>query len=565
MKQATALSLLKTGNNVFLTGSAGTGKTYVLQQYIAYLRARKIRVAITASTGIAASHLHGMTIHAWAGLGMRQSWSSTDLEKANNKKYLRDKLLEAQVLIIDEISMLHKQQLDMVNQVLKYVRGNQEAFGGVQVVFCGDFFQLPPVGNRGESNREKFAFMSSAWLDARPLICYLTEQYRQNDQQLNQILQEIRQGQVSAASQQALRLAAQHSPSVHQPPVLYTHNHDVNRTNNDFLRKLPGKMQSFQANTNGNKRLADLLKNSVLADETLYLKTAAKVMFVKNSYEKGYVNGSLGTVKGFDAEGFPIVELSDGRQLTANMEVWEIFDDKGKALASFEQVPLRLAWAITVHKSQGMTLDAAKIDLSRTFEPGQGYVALSRVRSFSGIQLLGFNQRALEIDGLAQKADRRFQELSTQAAQAIPLADQEQLAVAFIKRCGGLTDPEAIKKQQKKQKEKRKKKKATHLMTKDLIDQGMNLKEIAEERGLTPSTIIGHLDKLYKADPQLNIDRFRPDPALFHQIQQAHQLLQKSQDASVKRPDGSISSKALFEELGQQVDYATLKLALLFL
>ena len=162
MKQEKALNILKAGKNVFLTGSAGAGKTYTLNQYIQYLKERKVPVAVTASTGIAATHMNGVTIHTWAGIGIKDSLSKKDLDAMKDRKYLREHLENAKVLIIDEISMLHAKQLDMVNQVLKYFKENDEPFGGIQVIFSGDFFQLPPVGDSGESNREKFAFMAKA-------------------------------------------------------------------------------------------------------------------------------------------------------------------------------------------------------------------------------------------------------------------------------------------------------------------------------------------------------------------------------------------------------------------
>ncbi|HNH44892.1 MAG TPA: AAA family ATPase, partial [Agitococcus sp.] len=175
MKQATALNILKAGHNVFLTGSAGAGKTYTLNQYIHYLRARKVPVAMTASTGIAATHMNGMTIHAWSGIGIKDSLDDDELTRMFERKYLRSQIDKAEILIIDEISMLHARQLDMVNQVLKFFRNTDAAFGGLQVVVAGDFFQLPPVGKNQESNRDKFAFMSTAWQEAKFNICYLTE------------------------------------------------------------------------------------------------------------------------------------------------------------------------------------------------------------------------------------------------------------------------------------------------------------------------------------------------------------------------------------------------------
>ena len=197
MKQETALKLLKAGENVFLTGSAGAGKTYTLNQYIRYLKSRKVPVAITASTGIAATHMNGMTIHTWAGIGIKETLSDDDLKRLKERKYLKEHLENAQVLIIDEISMLHAKQLNLVNQVLKYFKENECAFGGIQVIVAGDFFQLPPVSKKDEKNRDKFCFMSEAWVEAKFRVCYLTEQHRQGEDPLNEILNAIRHQQIN--------------------------------------------------------------------------------------------------------------------------------------------------------------------------------------------------------------------------------------------------------------------------------------------------------------------------------------------------------------------------------
>lgn len=565
MKQSTALKVLKAGKNVFLTGSAGAGKTYVLNQYIQYLKERRVPVAVTASTGIAATHMNGMTIHAWSGIGVRTQLSKSDLEFMQTKKYLRDKLEAAKVLIIDEISMLHKTQLDMVNQVLKFFKRNNYPFGGIQVVFSGDFFQLPPVGVSTENNREKFAFMSKAWLEAKLAICYLTEQHRQEGGKLDQILNEIRSNAVSPSSLEFLKKAENtRFQEGWEPPMLYSHNHDVNRTNNQYLRALEGDITTFEASTKGNKKLLDLLKNSVRAEEQLYLKIGAKVMFVKNNYEQGYINGTLGKVTGYSPEGFPCIKLSDGQELIAEPNEWSIEDDMGKSLASYKQVPIRLAWAITVHKSQGMTLDCAKVDLSRTFEKGQGYVALSRLKSLNGLQLAGFNSTALQVDPLAFKADKRFQELSIEIEEKVDAQALDKRALSFLKHCGGLTDPEDIERYNKQKKEKKQKKKATHLITKELVDQNKSIAQIAAERGLTESTITGHIAKLYDLFPTFDWSPYRPSANILSKVQTAYtEVLAENKPDNV-RSDGSISSKALYEAMNQEVGYTEIKLALLF-
>jgi ATP-dependent exoDNAse (exonuclease V) alpha subunit len=566
MKQKTALNILKSGRNVFLTGSAGAGKTYVLNQYIQYLRERNVPVAVTASTGIAATHMNGMTIHAWAGIGIKDQLNRSQLQNMRAKKYLKDKMEKAKVLIIDEISMLHKNQLDLVNEVLKFFKNTTAAFGGIQVIFSGDFFQLPPVGKAGETSRDKFAFMSKAWLDAKLSICYLTEQHRQEDNELNDILNEIRNGEISSTSYELLEGAKSNSlEEIEDPPKLYSHNRDVSLLNITRIRELEGISKLFQASTKGNPKLLEILKKSVRAEQTLELKKGAKVMFVKNNYEAGFINGTLGEVIGFSEGKLPIIKISTGEQLTVVEEEWAIEDDNGKALASYSQIPLRLAWAITIHKSQGMTLEAAEIDLSKSFEKGQGYVALSRLKSLKGLRLLGFNQTALEVDNLAFRANKRFLELSEEAENALKQINLEKEAIAFLERCGGLTNPLDIKKFKNRKKEKKQAKQPTIAITKEYVLKGMSIDEIAEERGLTAGTIIGHLVKVKASYPEVDISAYKPEATLFRKIQIAYKQILAEKDPEKVRPDGTVKSSALFEALNKEVSYADLKLAMAFM
>ncbi len=438
MNQEKALAILKSGRNVFLTGSAGTGKTYVLNQFIQHLKDAKIDVAVTASTGIAATHIKGSTIHSWAGIGIKQRVSQKDLANIIKKKHLTKQFNKAKVLIIDEISMLHRDQLDSIDEVLRYCLESFDPFGGLQVVLCGDFFQLPPIGEYQQASRDKFAFMSEAWVKAEFNICYLTAQYRQNDNRLNQILSEIRTGTVTQQSHQWLKEASKTVfPNDIDPTKLYTHNEDVDFINNTHLADLPGKSRFFKAKTSGDKSLIDVLKNTVLTQNDMPLRKGAKVMFVKNNVEKGYINGTLGEIIDYSTIGWPIVKTIDNEKITAHPEEWSIDDEKGKTLASYKQVPLRLAWAITVHKSQGMTLDAAELDLSRTFERGQGYVALSRLRDLERLRLINFNSISLMVDGLAMKADKRFQELANQLDDSTNMEELLEESKTFIRSVGG--------------------------------------------------------------------------------------------------------------------------------
>lgn len=393
MTQKQALDVLKMGKNVFLTGAAGSGKTYVLNKYIQYLKKHHITVAVTASTGIAATHMNGKTIHSWAHIGIKEYLSPADLENLFKKREHREAIAEAQVLIIDEVSMLHHYRLDMVDAVLRKMHGVDQPFGGIQVVLCGDLFQLPPVTRGG---RAEYVTAAAAWQAMDIHVCYLSEQYRQDDDHLSQLLNEMRSGEVSPQSIERL-LARQHATLAIQPTKLYTHNTDVDAINLGELKKLGGKSRTYQMTHKGEKSVAKALMASCLAPEKLELKTGALVMFVQNNYSKGYVNGTLGEVVDFDNDGMPIIETQSGKTINAVQASWRV-EDGDEVIAEIAQLPIRLAWAITVHKSQGMTLDAAHIDLTKSFIPGMGYVALSRVRRLDTLSLQGINQRALQVD-----------------------------------------------------------------------------------------------------------------------------------------------------------------------
>lgn len=410
MKQSLALGILVDGKSVFLTGPAGSGKTYVLNQFIKYARKNGKKVAVTASTGLAATHLGGNTIHSWAGIGIADELSRHMVEGMSKSRVAQ--IESADILVIDEVSMLHDYRLDMVDQITRSVRKSPEPFGGLQVVLCGDFFQLPPI-NREDGRSGGFVTGSSAWHELDPVVCYLEEQHRQNDDELADILAAFRAGDLRRRHVEAL-LARKRTitPFDEATTELYTHNQNVDIINSSRLASVEGEQHDYEMTATGRKSAVETLKRSCLAPEVLCLKAGAFVMFVKNSLERKYVNGTLGVVEGFEeVSGLPIVKTKDGRSITADYDSWELRDGE-KKLASLSQIPLRLAWAITVHKSQGMTLDSAHIDLSRAFVPGMGYVAISRVRSLESLSLGGINKTALMMNQEAAEIDQKLQKSS---------------------------------------------------------------------------------------------------------------------------------------------------------
>lgn len=414
MKQAQALTVMLGGNSVFLTGAPGAGKTFVLNEFIRRARRKGKDVAVTASTGIAATHIGGSTIHSWSGLGIRDFLGPKDLAQLSGNAKLVKRYNSCDILVIDEVSMLHGNRLNMVNQVCKLLRKNPEPFGGMQVILVGDLFQLPPI-SRG-SDEMDFVHLSSSWDDLDPKICYLSEQHRQTGDGLLDLLDAMRGGELEEMHEELLKGRIGEKPSKdNQITRLYSHNIDIDTLNNRYLNAIEDKIYEYEMESKGSATKVEQLKRSVLAPEDLQLKVGAEVMFVANNPTGNFVNGTRGRVVEFK-ENQPVVRLVNGRKITVKQHSWKLEED-GKVRAEIVQLPLRLAWAITIHKSQGMSLDGAEIDLSKTFTPGMGYVALSRVRSLDGLYLAGINAMALRMHPQIYEFDGELKSESNKLAK----------------------------------------------------------------------------------------------------------------------------------------------------
>ena len=417
MNQKLALEIMLSGESVLLTGPAGSGKTYVLNQFIKYAKADGRHVSVTATTGLAATHLGGTTIHSWAGIGIHDFLPGNFAEHI--AKGRREIIEKTDTLIIDEISMLHGYRLDMVDEACRLIRKEPDVpFGGIQVIMSGDFFQLPPVTRGSSVQSGQFVVSSRVWGELDPTICYLEEQYRQDDEHLLGILNALRAGDIRRHHAEKLLERAEIEPDdPAQLTELHTVNIDVDSINEQRLSEVEGDELSYHQVTTGAQNYVENLQRSVLAPEVLRLKEGALVMAVKNSMDRKYANGSIGVVVDFDpATEYPIVQFRNGKEVTMQPDTWELRDGDKKR-ASITQIPLRLAWAITVHKSQGMTLDAARVDLRKAFVEGMGYVALSRVRSLDTLYLAGINQMALRVSDEAQAIDAHLQKKVVEARE----------------------------------------------------------------------------------------------------------------------------------------------------
>lgn len=521
MTQDQALAILKTGAHVFLTGEAGSGKTHTINQYTDYLRHHEIDFAVTASTGIAATHIHGMTIHSWSGIGVQSTLDDDALKHIAENRYVSKRIKKAKVLIIDEISMLDGRVLELVERVCRRVRKLGMPFGGLQVVLVGDFFQLPPVAGKNQQSIE-FAFNAEVWQALSPTVCYLTEQHRQEDATFLKILSAIRRNEFDETHFESI---SERIITVGEAPDdmtrLYSHNANVDTLNAVELKRLSGRTHAYAMALRGPEALTSALVRGCLSPERLELKIGASVMFTKNNSSAGFVNGTLGTVIGFTADKkYPIVETRDGLKIETEPMEWTIAEGD-EVFAKITQIPLRLAWAMTIHKSQGVSLDAAVMDLSQTFEYGQGYVALSRVRTLSGIHLLGVNARAFQVHPIVLAEDILFRGASERAERAYEKLTPErarEMEKNFITICGGKQKREKKIKKGKKSIIKKineeteghgfdairvKHPQAYRSWTADeeaelkkMFERGKQMKEMTEKLGRKPGGIRSRLKKL---------------------------------------------------------------------
>ncbi len=518
VKQIDALKILETGANVFLTGEPGSGKTYTINQYVSYLRSHDIEPAITASTGIAATHIGGMTIHSWCGIGIKSHLNKAELNSICSNDYVHKRVRAAKVLIIDEISMLPPETLVMIDLICKEVKKSSLPFGGIQVVLVGDFFQLPPVVKKtfNEYSQEnlfdeapsRFAYDGHIWAQTEFTTCYLTEQHRQDDADFLSVLSKIRANDFDSVCHDLIsqrKIEIYNIPN--QAPKLYSHNVDVDIVNDRMLAKIQSEAKFFPMKCRGNEALIKVMKKGCLSPETLFLKIGASVMFTKNNRDDGYVNGTLGIVDGFDPDSeLPIVKIRTGRKIKVSLSDWTVEED-GKMKGRLTQIPLRLAWAITVHKSQGISLDEAVIDLSKVFEYGQGYVALSRVRRLSGIYLLGWNEMAFQVDPSVLRKDHEMRDYSIDAQKMYgEFSDEDILKMQedFIKICGGKIDTVSVVSKKSKNE-----KIPTDMETLELWKRRKSMNEIAKIRGLSDKTIFAHIEKLVEAGKIIKTDLIR--------------------------------------------------------
>lgn len=557
----------KTDMSLFLTGKAGTGKTTFLREVVRYTKKKCI---VLAPTGIAAVNAGAMTIHSFFQFGLGPFVQGVIEPKSDfriNKSKL-ELIRHLQLLIIDEVSMVRADLMDHIDVELRRIRRNSKPFGGVQLLMIGDLQQLPPIAHGGEDEllRQYYKtlyFFSSAALKSMKYSCIeLKNVYRQTDRHFIDILNHARN--CTLTSQDISDLNARYIPGFSPKPEdgyirLMTHNRQVDYVNETELEKLDSEPYTFVAAVTGT-----FPEESYPTADSLTLKKGAQVMFIKNDPERLFINGTLGEVKSIDKNSIAVRLAESGTVIDVEPMEWQNiryqFDEESKEISSkqigrFKQYPLKAAWAITVHKSQGLTFDKAIIDVHAAFSPGQAYVALSRCRTLDGLVLsspvsASVFMRDNAVDAYMNYISRPVEELAFSSCYEYFEYEKkpESEVVAPVKK---------VKVNQEKPKKEKKeelcddtgKKLSTFECSYNLYNQGNTIAQIAEKRGLNQSTIEGHLAR-YVASGDIDVHEFVDGDTL-----------QKVEAYCMEHPEEK-ALKPIFEHFDAKISYGVLHMAI---
>jgi ATP-dependent DNA helicase PIF1 len=424
LEQEQAMQVFQQGGNMFLTGPGGTGKTALIKKMVDLCKATGKKVQVCALTGCAAVLLNcqAKTVHSWAGIGLANGEADFIVKRVVSNKYKSAVWKKNDVLIIDEVSMMSQKIFEILDGIAKQVRKDMRPFGGLQVIFSGDFYQLPPVDDRQneDPSASAFCFESPEWSNTFPVVVQLKKIFRQTDEVYTGILNQIRVGKLFKS---ALETLTPHIgkvlPETFVPTILLPRRRDAELINAAELEKLPGEKKVYtltKAETLPEKAQAHVkftpeqcemehtfLMNNIMADKEIVLKKGAQVMCIANidmESAEPIVNGSQGIIIDFVGN-LPLVQFNSGARRTVGYHTWnsETYPSLG-----VKQIPLIYAWAITIHKAQGVSLDMAQIDAgSNIFECGQTYVALSRIKSLQGLYLTAFNPQKIKVNKKVQE------------------------------------------------------------------------------------------------------------------------------------------------------------------
>lgn len=557
----------KTDMSLFLTGKAGTGKTTFLREVVRYTKKKCI---VLAPTGIAAVNAGAMTIHSFFQFGLGPFVQGVIEPKSDfriNKSKL-ELIRHLQLLIIDEVSMVRADLMDHIDVELRRIRRNSKPFGGVQLLMIGDLQQLPPIAHGGEDEllrqyyKTLYFFSSSALKSMKYSCIELKNVYRQTDRHFIDILNHARD--CTLTSQDISDLNARYIPGFSPKPEdgyirLMTHNRQVDYVNETELEMLDSKPYTFVAAVTGT-----FPEESYPTADSLTLKKGAQVMFIKNDPERRFINGTLGEVKSIDKNSIAVRLAESGTIIDVEPVEWQNiryqFDEESKEISSkqigrFKQYPLKAAWAITVHKSQGLTFDKAIIDVHAAFSPGQAYVALSRCRTLDGLVLsspvsASVFMRDNAVDAYMNYISRPVEELAFSSCYEYFEYEKkpEPEAVAPVKKVKvNQEKPKKVNKEEPR--DESGKKLNTFECSYWLYNQGNTVEQIAEKRGLNPITIEGHLAR-YVASGDIDVHEFVDGDTL-----------QKVEAYCMEHPEEK-ALKPIFEHFDAKIPYGVLRMAI---
>ena len=424
-KQEEIFNKYKLNENIFITGPGGSGKSALIKYIVADAKEYNKEVQVCAMTGCAAVLLqcNAKTLHSWGGLGLAGGLNSVIANKIKNNRFKKKNWAKVDILIIDEVSMMSKKLFELINLTAQFCRKNTQFFGGIQVIFSGDFFQLPPIGSVHEPETTQYSFESLLWNKVFPNQIKLTEIFRQTDRQYVKILNQIRVGKLTKSTVEVLTTIKNKRYDANSniiPTKLYSTKYKVDLINTREMNKLDNEEKVYKARSCDPtditlskqqqqmcsqlvltqpeliKRETEYMLENINFDKVVKLKVGAQVMCIANldmESEKQICNGSRGIVTGFDHLNQPIVLFKNGVTKIIGIHIWQ---SESIPCVGVKQIPLILAWAITIHKSQGASLDMAEIDVgSGIFECGQTYVALSRVTNLEGLYITSLIFRRL--------------------------------------------------------------------------------------------------------------------------------------------------------------------------
>jgi ATP-dependent DNA helicase PIF1 len=461
-EQQQAFNKYKEGKNIFISGPGGTGKSALIR----YIEKDAVKsgkdIQVCALTGCAAVLLEckAKTIHSWAGIGIANGTIDQILDKVKRKTVSKALWKCIDILVIDEISMMSQKLFEVLDIVGKKIRKNSNPFGGIQLIFSGDFFQLPPVGNKEEIDTCKFCFESPLWFTTFPTenTVLLKTIFRQTDTQYQNLLNQIREGKLKKSYHTLLQNQVNKTlpiNSIIQPTKLFPTRNKVDYINNTQMNELVGNEFSFKIKhhldleMNAQDRLTRLsfnkeqietellyLQGNLKCDPEIKLKIGCQVMCIANielTNGDTLCNGAQGIIIGVNDQNLPIVKFRNGYQMAMSYHLWPSEMIPGVGVS---QIPLMLAWALTIHKAQGITLDLAEIDVgSGIFECGQTYVALSRVKSLEGLYLTSFDVKKIKVNKKVQEFYELLetQKLSNQfSLQSLNIKDVEMDVVQTL-------------------------------------------------------------------------------------------------------------------------------------